>query len=104
MPGFFYPGWDAVKLLIHQDWTICWQETGEIQELCKLEKIYHLIEVYSGNHNDQAHLPPSAYGMAEGERFTRLLFQFLDVVQLPRFVEERGFRAIESKYQEELFT
>jgi len=21
-----------VKLLIDQDWTICWQETGEIQE------------------------------------------------------------------------
>jgi len=23
MPGFFCPGWDAVKLLIDQDWTIC---------------------------------------------------------------------------------
>ncbi len=38
MPGFFYPGWDAVKLLFEGVKVFRWIEIKEIQEECKVLK------------------------------------------------------------------
>ena len=36
MPGFFCPGWDAVKLQFEKVITLRWAEIKEIQELYKV--------------------------------------------------------------------
>ena len=62
-----------------------------------------MVEVRNGNLNDKAHLPPSGESeRRQVECLVSLLFQFLDIVQLPRLIKEWSLWLIESKDQKEL--